>query len=224
MTLLALREVVQTRGHGNRAVTVLDGVTLEVNPGEQLLLTGPSGSGKTSLLAVAAGLLTPLSGDVVLAGSSLPQLPQSVRSGIRSQHIGFVFQRANLLAGLTVAENVMLAGTLACMSRSDANARAMQLLEQMGVANLTARYPRELSGGEEQRVAVARALIHGPDLVLADEPTGNLDSAAGDAVARALSEAAKSAGSAVMIATHDLRLATITERCVRLQDGRLVAG
>jgi len=224
MTLLVLRDVVQARGRGHRAVTVLDGVTLEVEAGEQLVLAGPSGSGKTTLLAVAAGLLTPQSGDVVLAGNSLPRLNQSARSGIRSRQIGFVFQRSNLLAGLSAAENVMLAGRLAGMSKRAASARTRQLLEQLGVAQLSARYPRELSGGEEQRVAVARAIVHGPSLILADEPTGNLDSAASDAVARALSEAAELAGSAVIIATHDLRLASVVGRVVRLKDGRLVDG
>jgi putative ABC transport system ATP-binding protein len=200
----------------------LDGVTVEVQRGEQLLLAGPSGSGKTTLLAVAAGLLTPRDGEVILVGNSLPHLSQSARSRIRSQNVGFVFQRANLLSGLTVTENVMLAGRLAGMSKRGASIRAEQLLEQLGVARLSSRYPRELSVGEEQRIAVARALVHGPALVLADEPTGSLDSAAGDAVARALSEAVEKAGSAIILATHDLRLAPIAGRQVQLIDGRLV--
>jgi putative ABC transport system ATP-binding protein len=221
MTLLTIRDVVQTRGLGHRAVTVLEGISVEVDPGEQVLLTGPSGSGKTTLLAVAAGLLTPKQGDVVLAGHSLPSLSQAARCRIRSGNVGFVFQRANLLSGLTVVENVTLAGRLAGMSRRTASRRALKLLEQLGVEQLVGRSPRELSGGEEQRVAVARALVHNPVLVLADEPTGNLDSTAGEAVAQALSEAAELSGCAMIVATHDVRLAAIATRRFRLQDGRL---
>ena len=190
--------------------------------GERVLLQGPSGSGKTTLLAVAAGMLTPRQGVVLLAGCSLPSLPRSERSRLRAAHVGFVFQRANLLSGLTVLENVMLAGRLVGMSGRDATGRARELLERLDLGHLSDRYPRELSGGEEQRVAVARALVHRPPVVLADEPTGNLDREAGLSVARTIEELSVSTGSAVVVATHDRRLATFATRRVRLQDGQQI--
>lgn len=222
MKLVVLRDVVQTRGEGHRMVTALRGVSLEVDSGERVLLQGPSGSGKTTLLAVAAGILTPRQGDVLLAGRSLPRLPRSERSQLRAAYVGFVFQRANLLSGLTVLENVVLAGRLVGLSGHDAAGRARDLLDRLGVGQLLNRYPRELSGGEEQRVAVARALVHRPPVVLADEPTGSLDRDAGLSVARAIEELSMSTGSAVLLATHDRRLASFATRRVRLQDGQPV--
>jgi putative ABC transport system ATP-binding protein len=223
MKTVVLRDVVQTRGKGHRKVTVLQGASLEVDPGERVLLEGPSGSGKTTLLAVAAGMLTPREGEVLLAGRFLPSLPQSERSRLRAANVGFVFQRANLLSGLTVLENVTLAGRLVGMPGREADDRARLLLERLEMGHLAARFPRELSGGEEQRVAVARALVHRPPIVLADEPTGNLDDQAGQSVTCALEELSASSGTAVIVATHDSRLATFATRHVCLQDGRVVA-
>jgi putative ABC transport system ATP-binding protein len=221
VTPLRLRDVVQTRGAGHRLVTVLRGVSLEVREGERVLLQGPSGSGKTTLLAVAAGLLTPSVGEVAVGGRSLPGLSPSARCRLRAESVGFVFQRANLLSGLSVLENVVLAGRLAGIPGREAGARARDLLERLGLGGLLSRFPRELSGGEEQRVAVARALVHRPAVVLADEPTGNLDRDAGQAVAQVLVEMVASTGGAVVVATHDERLAPLATRRIRLQDGRL---
>jgi putative ABC transport system ATP-binding protein len=221
MTPLRLRDVVQSRGTGHRMVTVLRGVSLEVRDGDRVLLQGPSGSGKTTLLAVAAGLLTPGAGEVTLGGRDLIGMPPEAKCRLRAGLVGFVFQRSNLLSGLTVLENVALAGQLAGLTPRDAGTRARELLGRLGLGGLLARFPRELSGGEEQRVAVARALVHRPPVVLADEPTGNLDREAGQEVARALVELVESTGGVVVVATHDVRLAPLATRWVRLQDGLL---
>lgn len=189
--------------------------------GERVLLEGPSGSGKTTLLAVAAGLLTPISGEVVVAGRSIAMLSRQERCLFRSRHIGFVFQRANLLSGLTVIENVLLAGRLAGDKSKTVNRRAAELLDQLRVGHLAGRYPRELSGGEEQRVAVARAMVHNPSVVLADEPTGNLDRKAGESVVAALTDLAAGTGCAVLVATHDTRLAEFATRRLLIRDGRV---
>jgi ABC-type lipoprotein export system ATPase subunit len=218
---LELRDVVQTRGVGRRQVTVLRGATLTVSRGECVLLEGPSGSGKTTLLAVAAGLLTPSGGEVLVEGRRVNAMSPGARCSWRAGAVGFVFQRANLLSGVTVLDNVVLAARLAGASHVDGRRQALELLARLGVGHLVAHFPRELSGGEEQRVAVARALVHRPAVVLADEPTGSLDQEAGLPVVVAMTQQAKVAGCAVVIATHDVTLAPFATRRVRLHDGRI---
>ena len=222
VTALELIGVTKMRGAGRHAVTALTGVSLSVAPGEFVLLQGPSGSGKTTLLTIAAGLLTADQGDVVLAGLSLSRAGADQARRHRCERVGFVFQRANLLPALTASQNVMLAAMLGGLGRDEATQRCDELLESLGVAALAARLPRELSGGEEQRVAVARAVIHRPAVVLADEPTANLDWAAGQGVAERLKSLARERGSAVVVATHDPRLEPYADRVVRLLDGRVV--
>ncbi|MBI6545809.1 MAG: ATP-binding cassette domain-containing protein, partial [Cyanobacteria bacterium NC_groundwater_1444_Ag_S-0.65um_54_12] len=170
--ILELRAVHKMRGAGARAVPALRGVSLAIAPGELVLLEGPSGSGKTTLLAVAAGLLTPDAGQVFLAGARFDSESSSRRRENRASKIGFVFQRANLLSELTVWQNIMLGAVLAGLPRSLAKLEVEHLLTTLSIATLATRRPSELSGGEEQRVAVARALIHRPVVILADEPTG----------------------------------------------------
>jgi putative ABC transport system ATP-binding protein len=223
MTALSLVGVSKTRGAGAHAVRALHEVSLAIEPGEIVLLEGPSGAGKTTLLAVAAGLLTPEAGDTRVDEVSLASLSPAQRRRHRAQRIGFVFQRSNLLGGLTVRENVLLAAALGGLSRAAAARETDVLLTRLGLAPLADRSPRALSGGEEQRVAVARALAHSPALVLADEPTGSLDGASGLAVATALADTARCRGAAVLIATHDARLGPIGTRRVRITDGRLEA-
>ena len=179
MTPLVLQEVSKTRGTGSRAVPVLHDVSLSVNAGEFVLIEGPSGAGKTTLLAVAGGLLTPERGRVFLDGRELHLHGRAADRQHRAKAVGFVFQRANLLPRLTVRDNVQLMGLLAGLSRSDVQHDADDLLGRLRLGRLRDRYPRELSGGEEQRVAVVRALVHRPSVVLADEPTGSLDRASG---------------------------------------------
>jgi putative ABC transport system ATP-binding protein len=220
---LSLKDVSKRRGHGHRAVQVLEGATLEVQPGELVLLEGPSGSGKTTLLGVAGGLLSPDRGEVALAGRALHRETAEGRRAIRSRQVGLVFQRSNLLAGLTARDNIVLMSRIAGMSPGDGAREAARLLDELELSTCADRYPEELSGGEEQRVAVARALIHRPSVVLADEPTGNLDWRTGRAVAAALSKLALERQSAVLVCTHDARLVPFSTRRLQIRDGRVLA-
>jgi putative ABC transport system ATP-binding protein len=188
------------------------------------MLEGPSGSGKTTLLAVAGSLLTADSGSVHLGGESLRGLSSSDRRQLRSRRIGFVFQHANLLTALSVRQNLLLRSQLAGLCRTDAARSADELLERLGIEKLADRSPDSLSGGEEMRAAVARALVHRPILVLADEPSASLDGDAALAVADALSRIAREREAAVLIATHDVRLTPFSDRRVGLLDGRLRNG
>jgi len=221
MTVLALDRVSKTRGVGRHAVQALRDATLLVQPGEFVLLEGPSGAGKTTLLGVAAGLLTPTSGRVTLVGHDLAVLSAGARRSLRARRVGFVFQRSNLLSRLSARENVTLVGALADGAGDAVRTEALRLLDMLGIAWLADRHPRELSGGEEQRVAVARALVHRPAIVFADEPTGNLDGATGRAVAAALAQAARDCEAAVLVATHDTRLSVYASRRLRIEDGQL---
>lgn len=221
MTVLELDRVSKIRGTGRHAVQALRDATLLVQPGEFVLLEGPSGAGKTTLLGVAAGLLTPTSGRVTLVGHDLVALSAGGRRSLRARRVGFVFQRSNLLSRLVARENVALMGMLADGAGDAVQAEAARLLDMLGIAWLADRRPRELSGGEEQRVAVARALVHRPAIVLADEPTGNLDGTTGQAVAAALAQAARECGAAVLVATHDTRLSAYASRRLRIEDGWL---
>jgi len=218
---LELRHVSKTRGRGPHATAALIDAWLGVEPGEVVLLHGPSGSGKTTLLGIAAGLLTPDRGEVALGGELLYRDDPAMDRRRRAQRIGFVFQRANLLPGLSVRDNVLVQAALAGLERPAAIAEADELLAGLGLERHAARRPSELSGGEEQRVAVARALVHRPALVLADEPTAMLDGASGRAVAERLSSLARARGTAVVIATHDARLDPYGTRTVRIADGRI---
>jgi len=224
MSMLVLDAVSKTRGRGPRAVKVLHEVVLSVEAGEIVLLEGPSGSGKTTLLAVAGGILTPESGKVFLDGRELHADSRARDRSRRARSVGFVFQRANLLPQLTILENVLLMGRIAGLEPADAGREADDLLRCLGLSKLGGRHPCELSCGEEQRAAVARALVHRPRIVLADEPTGNLDSHAGLAVAESLAELAKMRDSAVIVATHDTRIGAFASRRVRIEDGRILSG
>jgi putative ABC transport system ATP-binding protein len=221
MMPLGLVAVAKRRGSGRRAVQVLVDVNLEVWPGEFVLLEGPSGSGKTTLLGVAGGLLTPESGAVTLAGRALGTESPAGKRRIRSRLVGLVFQRSNLLPRLTSRENVLLMGQIAGMGRQAAARETDLLLEKLGISGQADRWPRELSGGEEQRVAVARALVHRPVVVLADEPTGSLDASSGRAVTELLCALAKERGTAVLVCTHDVRLEVFATRRLSLADGRV---
>jgi putative ABC transport system ATP-binding protein len=221
MTVLELLHVSKTRGHIVHGVAAMRDVSLVVGAGEFVLLEGPSGVGKTTLLAVAAGLLRPDAGEVCLAGSALSRLGAAAQRRHRARAVGFVFQRSNLLDGLTARDNVLLMAALAGMSQRDRGREADRLLDILGVKAVAGHLPGILSGGEEQRVAIARALVHRPAIVLADEPTGSLDSVSGQAVAECLREAARAQGAAVLVATHDVRLVPFATRRLRMLDGRL---
>ena len=224
MKVLELVGVAKSRGRAPQRVQAVRGASLELEPGEFVLLEGPSGSGKTTLLAMAAGLLTPDAGEVTLAGEKLATLSPGQRRALRARAAGFVFQRSNLLPGLTVRENVLLAGELARMPSRQAEAEADRLLEALGLAAVAGRRPGTLSGGEEHRAAVARALVHGPSVVFADEPTGSLDGVSGRAVAEALATLARERRVAVLVATHDARLRAFAARRLWMVDGELREG
>jgi len=221
VSALVLRDVTRARGRGPQRTLALRGVSLSVEAGEVVLVEGPSGSGKTTLLAVSGGLLTPDAGAVAVADRELGTLDDDARRRLRARSVGFVFQRPCLLERLTVRDNVRLAAAVAEVEPGEAARETDRLLARLGLGSLAGRRPAELSGGEEQRVAVARALVHRPRLVLADEPTACLDGVSGRAVAEALTALASERGAAVLVATHDPRLSPFGTRRLALRDGEL---
>lgn len=223
MTPLSLDRISQDRGVGRRRHRVLHDVSLTIAPGEFVLLEGPSGAGKSTLLGVAAGMLTPAEGSVTLVGMELGRLSPAARRRQRARTLGFVFQRSNLVSGLTALDNVRLMAEIAGVPSPEAKRRARDLLERVGLGSLGSRLPHELSGGEEQRLAIARALVHRPALVLADEPTSSLDGQTGRTVAELLATLAREHGTAVLVSTYDPRLAPYAQRRIAILDGRLTA-
>ncbi|MEU8920613.1 ABC transporter ATP-binding protein [Kitasatospora sp. NPDC048545] len=209
--------------HYAGARAALDGVTLSVRAGESVAVLGPSGSGKSTLLNLVAGLDRPSAGTVTVAGIRVDRLGEAASARYRRATIGMVFQFFNLLDDLTVADNVVLAGELAGVPRAEARRRAGELLESLGIDRHARAHPGRLSGGERQRVAVARALMNRPTLLLADEPTGALDSASGEDV-KELFRDLHEEGQTVLLVTHDLSLAEdCATRTVRMRDGRVEA-
>jgi putative ABC transport system ATP-binding protein len=207
---------------GGAERAALDGVSLNITAGEFTAIMGPSGSGKSTLLNVISGLDRPEDGDVLVGGQDLGRMSEAQLARFRRAQLGFIFQFFNLLSDLTVLENITLPGQLAGMRRSEARSRAMELLGQLGIAELAGRFPPRLSGGQQQRVAIARALVNRPLLLLADEPTGALDSRTGEQVMRLLMEL-NEGGQTIVMVTHDARLATAhTGRVVSLLDGKVV--
>ncbi|MCP2322775.1 putative ABC transport system ATP-binding protein [Hamadaea flava] len=218
MAVIELRGVSRRYDQGPPA---LDDVTLTVEPGEAVAILGPSGSGKSTMLNLIAGLDRPDAGTVSVADVRLDKLGEAATARYRRAHVGMIFQFFNLLDDLTVADNVVLPAQLAGMSRSEARKRAATLLEALGIGRHSGAYPGRLSGGQRQRVAVARALMNKPTLLLADEPTGALDSASGDDVRKLLTEL-NGEGQTLVLVTHDESLAAAcATRTVRLVDGRI---
>jgi putative ABC transport system ATP-binding protein len=199
----------------------LAGIHLEIKKGEYVSIEGPSGCGKSTLLAILGLLDSPTGGTYVLNGQPVHQLKLADRARIRNREIGFIFQAFNLIGDLTVYENVELPLTYRGMSGAERKKRVHEALERVGMSHRVKHYPAQLSGGQQQRVAVARALVGDPAILLADEPTGNLDSANGEAVMELLSELHRS-GATICMVTHDPRYAEKAERTVRLFDGRIV--
>lgn len=221
MSILELREVHRTHGKGDTAVHALRGVSLVVNPGEFVAVMGPSGSGKSTLLNLAGGLDAPTQGQVVVEGSILGTLNRQQLAAVRRRRVGYVFQDLNLLPSLTAAENVALPLELDGVALRKTRAAAMVALEEVGLPELAHRFPDEMSGGQQQRVAIARALVGDRRLVLADEPTGALDSQTGEAVLKLL-RARVDAGAAGVLVTHEARHAAWADRVVFLRDGLIV--
>lgn len=206
-----------------RTMPALDDVDVAIGRGEVLAVTGPSGSGKSTLLHVLAGLLRPDAGTVLLHGERLDDLPERERARRRLRHLGFVFQFGDLVPELTVVENVELPLRLLGASRRDARSRALELIDELGIGAESGRRLSEVSGGQAQRAAVARALVHEPDVVLADEPTGALDTVTGERVLDALVASASERGAAVLLVTHELRVAAYAGRDLLLRDGRVIS-
>jgi putative ABC transport system ATP-binding protein len=221
--LLELRDATRTHGDGAVQVQALRGVSLQVRPGELVAVMGPSGSGKSTLLHLAGGLDTPTSGDVVLDGVTIGALSVKARAALRRRSVGYVFQDLNLVPALTAAENVMLPRELDGVSTRQAKREAWAALGEVGVRELADRFPDEMSGGQQQRVAIARALVGPRRLVLADEPTGALDSVTGEAIMKVL-RARVDAGAAGLLVTHEARFAAWADRVVFLRDGVVVDG
>jgi putative ABC transport system ATP-binding protein len=220
MSYLELHDVSKSYGAGATLVQALSGVTLSVDRGHLVAVMGPSGAGKSTLLTIAGSLEEPTSGDVAIGGASLQTMSHNGKARLRRRTVGYVFQEFNLLAGLTAVENVSLPLELDGVGARKARAAGVAVLDELGLADRAARYPDELSGGERQRVAIARALIGGRHLLLADEPSGSLDQANGEAVMRMLVAACKK-GVAAVVVTHDAHLASFADRVVLLRDGRL---
>jgi putative ABC transport system ATP-binding protein len=218
---VAASALTRTYGAGESAVHALRGVSLTVPAGQFTAIMGPSGSGKSTLMHLLAGLDTPDSGSVHVAGEDITRMSDRQLTRLRRRHIGFVFQSFNLLPTLTAEENVVL--PLVIAGRKPEAAAVDALLERMGLLERRDHRPRELSGGQQQRVAVARALIGRPTVLFADEPTGNLDSRAGAEVLQLLREAVDRDGQTTIMVTHDARAAAIADRVLSLADGRVVS-
>ena len=202
-------------------LTILEGVSFSIRAGERVAIVGPSGSGKSTLLSLLAGLDTPTGGDVELAGVSLAGLDEDGRAKLRGERVGFVFQAFQLLPSLTALENAML--PLELRGERDARTAAKAILEEVGLGARLSHYPRQLSGGEQQRVALARAFVARPEVLFADEPTGNLDTHTGEAVVNLLFRMNAESGTTLVLVTHDPDLAARCDRVLHIDAGRLVA-
>lgn len=221
MTILELRDVHRTHGSGATAVHALSGVTLTVNPGELVAVMGPSGSGKSTLLNLAGGLDSPTQGEVIVDGTPLGSGSRRALAALRRRRVGYVFQDLNLLASLTAAENVALPLELDGVGVRKARRLAVAALSEVDLEEKSDRFPDELSGGQQQRVAIARALIGERRLILADEPTGALDSHTGESVLRLIRSKVDD-GAAGVLVTHDARHAAWADRVIFLRDGVIV--
>jgi len=219
--LLQIHALRKTYGSGHTAVHAVRDVTLDVKRGELVLIMGPSGSGKTTLLSMLGGLLRPTAGQIAIDGTDIAALDESALPDIRAHKIGFIFQAFNLMEALTVEENILFPAQLRAGGIPRARARAAALIERLNLAHRRTALPATLSGGEKQRVAIARALINEPPLILADEPTGNLDSQSGQDVMMILHDVARDDGCAVILVTHDPRVEDVADRILWLEDGTL---
>lgn len=216
------RDAVKTYGKGPAEVTALAGVSASIAPGEFVAVMGPSGCGKSTLLHLAGALEETSAGRVIVGGTDLATLGAADQAALRRREVGFVFQRLNLIPSLSAKENVMLPLELDGVATRDARRRAIAALESVGLDHELDRYPDDFSGGQQQRIAIARAVVAERPVLLADEPTGALDTATGDAVVRLLAELSNRRGTAVVLVTHEPRFASWADRVIFLRDGRIV--
>lgn len=215
--ILEIQSVSKTYKNAGTSLTVLDDISFSVSQGSTIAITGPSGSGKTTLLGLCAGLDRASSGSVILNNIRLDQLTEDQRAAVRNQYVGFIFQNFQLMPTLTAIENVMVPMEL--RREKNVSTRAMELLDKVGLANRANHYPVQLSGGEQQRVSLARAFSNKPTILFADEPTGNLDGETSEKIEKLLFELNQEAGTTLIIVTHDLELAARTNRIIKLKGG-----
>lgn len=219
MSILAAEQVTKIYLSGNRKLTVLDHVTFQVKSGESIAIVGPSGSGKTTLLGLCAGLDQASSGSVLLNGHKMEALSEDQRAYVRNQDVGFIFQNFQLLPTLTALENVMV--PLELKKRKDAKQKAQELLEKVGLGERATHYPSQLSGGEQQRVSIARAFANEPKILFADEPTGNLDTETGEMIEDLIFNMNQALGTTLILVTHDIALAGRTHRIIQIKGGKI---
>lgn len=218
--ILKVEQVGKTYSSGNHQLTVLDNISFSIKEKETFAIVGPSGSGKTTLLGLCAGLDSPSSGNITLCGSTLNQMSEDERAWLRNRTVGFIFQNFQLLPTLTALENVLV--PLELQGKKDIVRVGKELLEQVGLAERMHHYPSQLSGGEQQRVALARAFSNSPQILFADEPTGNLDQETGEKVIQMLFDLNKQKGTTLVIVTHDMELAKKTQTILRMRGGKQV--
>lgn len=220
-TILNICNLSKTYQSAGRILTVLDNINFSVAPGSTNAIVGPSGSGKTTLLGLCAGLDSSTSGIVELNNINLGKLNEDERAQVRNQYIGFIFQNFQLLPTLTALENVMV--PLELRGEKNIKARSMELLDKVGLSDRGHHYPAQLSGGEQQRVSLARAFSNAPRILFADEPTGNLDAETSEKVVKLIFDLNREAGTTLVLVTHDLELAAKTQRILRIKGGKLIA-
>lgn len=219
--ILVVEKLTKTFKSGNRSLTVLDDVSFSIEEGSSISIVGPSGSGKTTLLGLCAGLDIASSGTVSLTGIKLNALDEDDRAYVRNQNVGFIFQNFQLLPTLTALENVTV--PLELRGEKNYKDKAIELLERVGLGDRITHYPSQLSGGEQQRVAMARAFITSPKVLFADEPTGNLDEETADKVQNLLFDLNKQEGTTLIMVTHNLELASFTDRILKLKGGKVIS-
>jgi len=219
-SILSVKNLSKIYKSGSNTLTVLQNIDFDIEEKSTVAIVGPSGSGKTTLLGLCAGLDRASSGDVILNNINLNNLNEDERAWIRNQHVGFIFQNFQLLSTLTALENVMV--PLELRGASNIKEKAFELLEKVGLQDRASHYPSQLSGGEQQRISLARAFSNSPKILFADEPTGNLDTETGERVEKLLFDLNREAGTTLVLVTHDLELAAKTQRVIRLKGGKLL--
>lgn len=222
-TVLQLKKITRSFEQGGQRLDILRGVDMSIARGEIVALLGPSGSGKSTLLQIAGLLEPPTTGEVIINGEAASRAPDAVRTDLRRHHIGFVYQSHHLLPDFTALENLLLPQYVAKTPKAEARNRGLKLLESVGLAPRADHYPSQMSGGEQQRVAIARALVNRPALLLADEPTGNLDPETAEGVFQVLVQTIRSLKIGALVVTHNVELAARMDRVLELKSGALVA-
>lgn len=218
--ILSVRDLTKTYSSGQNTLTVLQNINFDINERSTTAIVGPSGSGKTTLLGLCAGLDQATHGSVILNQNDLNELDEDQRALLRNKYVGFVFQNFQLLPTLTALENIMV--PLELRRASNVKQRAMDLLDKVGLQNRASHYPAQLSGGEQQRISLARAFSNSPKILFADEPTGNLDAETGENVEKLLFDLNREAGTTLILVTHDLTLASKTQRIIHMKGGKLL--